>query len=247
MGLFGEGEGRFVAEFAGVGEGLVAFEEEEPGVGAQERLLFLGEDGIGKLCVAYLLAVGLLLHKGQNLRAGEVFRDLFLDVLLEDQLAIALGVCWLVLVSLFALLFLLLLLLFLFFFLLLLLLLLFLFVLVLLGGISLLGWLLFVGGLLDGLIRLVGLVEIGVDGPLISLLEGCLGLIALLEGWLLLLILEVARLIKVASLLRLVKVASLRLIKVCIGLVEVGIGLLVVALNGLLIVSASCGLIVASG
>jgi hypothetical protein len=214
-------------------------------------LLLLGEDGVGELGVAYLLGVGFLLHEGEDLRTCEVFWDLFLDVLLEDQLAIAFGLGWLVLVTLLALLLLLflfvffvlffflllLLLLFLLFLLLLLFLLFFLLVLVLLGRVCLLWWLLLVGGRwLDGL---VGLVEVGLDGALISLLEGGLRLIALLERWLLW-ILEVVRLVQVTSLLRLVEVCSLRLVKVCSRLLIVVPSLRLIVILSRLLIEVAC-------
>lgn len=166
-----------------------------------------------------------------------------MDVLLEDQLAITFGLGWLVLFTFLAFLFLLffffffvfflffflLLLFFLFLLLLLLFLLFFLFVLVLLGGICLLGWLLLVDSRwLDGLI---GLVEICLDGALISLLEGCRRLITLLERWLLW-VLEVVRLVQVSSWLRLAEISSLRL-------VEVSSRLLIVIPSWLLIVVPS--------
>lgn len=169
-------------------------------------MLLLGEDGVGELCVSYLLGVGFFLHEGEDLRTGQVFWDLFYDVLLKDQLAIAFfsSLVFLSFLSLLIilLLFLVLLLLFFFFLLLFLLLLFLLFLLLLLlvlvlslGRLLFLRWLLLITS--NWLIWLNGLIQ----RPLLIELVALNGLlIALLERWLLW-ILEVDRLVQIARLL----------------------------------------------
>lgn len=224
-------------------------------------MLLLGEDGVGELGDADLLRVGLLLHEGQDLRASQVFWDFFDQVLLEHQLAIAflgslfliallalltlllllLLVFLLLLLFFLLLLFLLLLLLFLLLLLLFLLLLFLLLVLVLLGRLGFLGGLLLVAGSwLDGLVGLDRLVEIGLNGPLVSLLERRR-----------LRVLEVGRLAQIARLLLvevtslLIEVTWLLLIEVALLLVEVTSLLLLIEVAWLLLIVVSLLLVIA--